>query len=167
MNERPLPDEGRISDKLPEAVASPPPNTRTAVAPAAGPPSRPVSMPGPEDWPIPFKFTRGGLLTVGAAFLLSLCLFCYGARSVMSMVMPIPGSEPAKPIVENSSPFLAFLAGGSFLGGALGAVIGKASLDDKGVAPFMGAFVGALAGPLIVLIHLLAFAVFFGGAISV
>jgi hypothetical protein len=167
MNERPLPDDGRISDELSEAIAPLFPNPRTAIASAAGRPSLLVAMPGREERPLPFRFTRNSLLFVGAAFLISLCLFWYGTGSVIAMANPIPGAEAPKPLVQNSTPFFAVLAGGSLLGAALGAVVGKACLDDKGIAHITGAFVGALVGPLVVLILLVEFAFFFGGAISV
>ncbi len=165
MKKRALPEEGRITDKLPEAVAPLLPDTRTAIAPAADRPSLPVAMPEVEERPLPFGFTRRSLLVVGGAFFISLCLFGYGAGTVLAKLNPIPGAE--KIVDKGCLHFLAVLAGGSFMGGALGAVIGKASLDDKGVAPIMGAFVGALAGPLIVLILLLEFAFFFGAWTSV
>ena len=150
MNEHPLRDEGRICGELPKAIASPPPDTRTAVAPTADRLSLPVAMPGAEEPPLPFRFTQNSLLAVGAAFLISLCLFGYGAGTVIAGGGPIPGSAP----IVGCSHVFALLAAGSFMGGALGAVIGKASLDDKGLAHILGAIVGVLAGPLIVLIHL-------------
>ena len=165
MNERPLPGRRRNPDDLAEAIAPLPPNTRTAIAPAAGRPSLPVAMPAPEKWPLRYEITRGGLRAVGAAFLISLCLFGYGAGNVMAVLNPIPGSEPI--VDKGCLHLLAVLAGGSFMGGALGAAIGQVFRDEKGGAALMGAFVGALAGPLIVLILLLGFAFFFGGGMSV
>jgi hypothetical protein len=165
MNERPLPDEDRITDKLPGAIAPLQHDTRTAIAPAAGRPSLPVATPGSEEWPLPYEITWGGLRAVGAAFLISLCLFGYGAGTVMAVLRPIPGAEE---IVDRGClHFFAVLAGGSFLGGALGAAIGHVFRDHKGGAAAMGAFLGALAGPLIVLFLLLLFAIVFGGAMSV
>jgi hypothetical protein len=160
MNEPPLPDGRGYFDNLAEAVTPPYPKTRTAIAPATDRLRVPVAMPEQEELPLPYGFTRRSLLAVGAAFLISLCLFGYGAGIIIAIAMPKLGSEL---IVDGCSQFLAVLAGGSFLGGALGAAIGKASLDDKGVAHIMGAFVGALAGPLVVLILLLEFAVLCAG----
>jgi hypothetical protein len=163
MNERSLPDDGRICDEPPKAIGAPPPDTRTAVAPAAGRPSLPVAMPGPDGRPLPFGFTRGGLLAVGAAFLVSLCLFAYGIGPMLAVLNPKPGSET----ILGCSPVLAVFAGGSLMGGAVGTVIGQLFRDEKGGAAVMGAFVGTLAGPLIVAILLLAYGFVFGGGMSV
>jgi hypothetical protein len=165
MNERSLPEEGRITDKLPETIAPLPPNTRIAIAPAAGRPSLPVATPGREEWPLPYEITWGGLRAVGAAFLISLCLFGYGAGNVMAVLNPIPGSEPMADL--GCLHVLAVLAGGPLMGGALGAAIGHVFRDEKGGAALMGAFIGALAGPPIVLFLLLAYGFVFGGGMSV
>ena len=95
---------------------------------------------------LPYEITRSGWLAVGAAFIISLCLFWYAAENgnVMAMATGEPGC----------STLLAVFPGGSFMGGALGAVIGQVFRDEKGGAASMGAFVGALARPLIVLILL-------------
>ena len=60
--------------------------------------------------------------------------------------------EPGGPI--SSSAIWAVLAGASFMGGALGAAIGQIFRDEKGGAASMGAFVGAMIGPPILLILL-------------
>src|SRR5258708_9312734 len=88
------------------------------------------------------------------AFIISRCLFCYGAESVEAMVMRAMAIELPESIANSSSRFWAILAGASFMGGAFGAAIGQVFRDEKGGAASMGAFVGALAGPLIVLILL-------------
>jgi hypothetical protein len=165
MNERPLPDDGRITDEPPKAIGASPPDTRTAVAPAAGRPRLLVAMPGLDGRRLPFGFTRGGLLAVGAAFLVSLCLFGYGTGTMLAVLNPIPGSDPIG--AKGCSYLLAVLAGGSFMGGALGAAIGHLFRDEKGGAALMGAFIGALAGPPIVLFLLLAYGFVFGGGMSV
>ena len=98
---------------------------------------------------LPCEITRAGWLAVGTAFIISLCLFWYAAEDPYVMAMTI--GEPV------CSTLLAVFPGGSLMGAALGAVIGRAFRDEKGGAALMGGFVGVLAGPLVVVILLMEF----------
>jgi hypothetical protein len=110
-------------------------------------------MAGSEKKRIPHQISPGGLLAVSTAFIISLCLFWYGAESVAHMVKVVVAIE-SPPIAASCSRFCAILAGASIMGGALGALIGRLFQVDRGGAASMGAFVGALAGPLYALILL-------------
>jgi hypothetical protein len=103
---------------------------------------------------LPYEITRSGLLAVSAAFLISLCLFWYGAGSIEAPLMRAMAIEVPKSIARTNSPFWAILAGASFMGGGVGAAIGHLFRDEKGGAAAMGAFVGALAGPPFILVFL-------------
>jgi hypothetical protein len=92
---------------------------------------------------LPYQISRGGFLAVTTAFTISLCLLGYGGEAFLAAII---GPEPASP-----NGWWAFLAGASFMGGALGAVIGQVFRDERGGAASMGAFIGALGGPPIVL----------------
>jgi hypothetical protein len=167
MNERPLPDEWRNSDDLGEAIAPLLPEHKNThrfggVRPCA---LGATAVSGKER--LPYEITRGGLLAVGTAFIISLCLFWYGAESVAAPFMRAMAIEVPESIASSSSPFWAILAGASFMGGALGTAIGQVFRDERGGAALMGAFVGALAGPPIVLILLfellIVIGIWFGG----
>jgi hypothetical protein len=86
---------------------------------------------------LPYQVTRGGLRVVGAAFIMSLCLFWYSAERAEIPVMANPGN------------WLAGLAAASLMGGALGAAIGQIFRDEREGTASMGAFVGALGGPIV------------------
>lgn len=104
---------------------------------------------------LPYQVTRGGLLVVGTACILSLGLFWYGvegfeAPATRAMGIDVPVSR------TNSGSWWAIFAGASLLGGALGAAIGQVFRDEKGGIASMAAFIGALAGPPIVVLLFLA-----------
>jgi hypothetical protein len=101
----------------------------------------------------PYQLPHRGLLAT--AFFISLCLFGYGAESVAAPFMRAMAMEVPESIKRTSSPFWAILVGASLMGGALGAVIVQVFRDEDGGEASIGAFVGALAGPPIVLILLL------------
>jgi MFS family permease len=153
MNERPLPDEWHNSDDLGEAIAPLLPEHKNTHRFGGGRPRTLGAMAGSGKKRLPYEITQSGLLAVSTAFIISLCLFWYGAESVAAIVKQVMGIEPC-PIASSCPRFSAILAGASIMGGALGAVIGRLFQDDRGGAASMGAFVGALAGPLIALILL-------------
>ena len=108
---------------------------------------------------LPYQVTRRGLLAVTTAFIISLCLFgcgfgCFEAPAQRALAMGVPVSA------TSSGSWWAIFAGASFMGGALGAVIGQVFRDERGGAASMGAFVGALAGPPIMVIFFFAFLIF-------
>jgi hypothetical protein len=100
---------------------------------------------------LPYQITPIGLLAVSTSFVISLCLFWYGRESVEAPVMRLLAIEVPESMASSGS-WWDILAGASFMGGALGAAIGQVFRDERGGAASMGAFVGALAGPPIVLI---------------
>jgi hypothetical protein len=104
---------------------------------------------------LPYQITLRGFLAVTTAFTLSLCLFWYGAESLEASVLRAMAREVPNSMASSGN-WWALLAGASFMGGALGAAIGQVFRDEKGGAASMGAFVGALAGPPIVLILIAA-----------
>jgi hypothetical protein len=110
VNKRPQPEGRRNPDERSEAVTPLPRSTRTSITTAAGRPNLPVAMPEPEETPLPYGISRGGLLAVGTSFLISLCLVGYGAGTIMAVVMRVPVpmlSSGVAPI--GCSPFLAVL----------------------------------------------------------
>lgn len=106
---------------------------------------------------LPYQVTRRGLLAVTTAFTISLCLFWYGGEDFVGLV----AIETPPPLSPYS--WWAILAGASFMGGAFGATIGQVFRDERGGMASMGAFIGALAGPPIVLILLFALVLANGG----
>jgi hypothetical protein len=96
-------------------------------------------------------------MAAGAALLTSICLFWYGAETVEAtvMVMAMPGGGYLS--IGRPGSWWAIFAGASLLGGVLGAAIGQVFRDERGGAASMGAYVGALAGPAIVVILVFAF----------
>jgi hypothetical protein len=103
---------------------------------------------------LPYQITPGGLLAVITAFTVSLCLFCYGGECFVGPIKRTMAMEVPEPAGWGS--WWAIVVAASFMGGALGAAIGQVFRDERGGTASMGAFVGALAGPPIVLILFLA-----------
>jgi hypothetical protein len=106
---------------------------------------------------LPYQITRGGLIAFSMAVLISLGLFWYGAEAAGAFMQPPPMRAP-EPMARPGG-WWAIFAGASFLGGALGAAIGQVFRDERGGAASMGAFVGVLAGPPIVVILFIALVV--------
>jgi hypothetical protein len=103
---------------------------------------------------LPYEITRGGFIAFSAAVLISLGLFWYGAEVAEAFVQPPP--MRAQESMARPGGWWAIFAGASLLAGALGAAIGQVFRDERGGAASMGAFVGALAGPPIVVILFVA-----------
>jgi hypothetical protein len=160
MNDHPRPDHCRISDHLPEPSAPQFSEHKNSHLVGDGDPRASGVKPRLRNERLPYEITRSGLLAVGAAFLISLCLFWYGAGSIEATLMRMMAIEVPKSIARTNSPFWAILAGASFMGGGLGAAIGHLFRDEKGGAAAMGAFVGALAGPPLILILLFGLLLF-------
>jgi uncharacterized membrane protein len=80
---------------------------------------------------LPYQITLRGFVAVTTAFTIALCLFWYA---------------------ECFESWWAIFAAASFMGGALGAVIGQVFRDETGGAASMGAYLGALAGPLVLIL---------------
>ena len=99
---------------------------------------------------LPYQFTLRGFVAVTTALTIALCLFWYGGEDFVGPIRRLIRIE--YPVAINPFGWWACVAGASFLGGALGAVIGQVFRDERGGAASMGAYLGALAGPLIVLI---------------
>jgi hypothetical protein len=105
---------------------------------------------------LPFKTTPKGVVVVIVAFIVSLGLFWAAHESIMSVVFRTAAIEAGKPATNGD--IGCFLAGAACLGGAVGAVVGQWFREEKGGTAQMGAFIGTLAGPLVVTV--LFFAVF-------
>jgi hypothetical protein len=78
---------------------------------------------------LPFKTTPVGVAVVIVAFIASLGFFWAAAAY---------------------GDIGCFLAGGSYLGGAIGTIVGQWFRDERGGTAQMGAFIGTLAGPFVV-----------------
>jgi hypothetical protein len=95
---------------------------------------------------LPYQFTPAGFVAVATAFSFSLGLFWYAWADLISEN------------IVTSSVFLSFVVGASLMGASLGAAIGHIFRDDRGGTALMGAFIGAIVAPpllLVLLVHLM------------
>jgi hypothetical protein len=100
---------------------------------------------------LPFETTPTGVALVIVAFVASLGLFWAARESIMSVLMRGMALEYAqKPATYGD--IGCFLAGGACLGGAIGSVVGHWFRDEKGGQWHLGAFIGTLVGPLVVVV---------------
>jgi hypothetical protein len=104
---------------------------------------------------LPYQITPSGFVAVSTGFIISLCLFWYGAESIKAPVVRMLAIEVPESIASSGS-WWSLLAGASFIGGAFGAAIGQVFRDERGGTASMGAFVGALTGPPILITLFLA-----------
>jgi hypothetical protein len=104
--------------------------------------------------PLPYRITLFRFVPIITAFAISLCLFWYGRDGFAHPIRRALAMEVRGP--ERPGSWWAIFAGASCMGAVLGATIGRVFRDERGGAASMGAFVGALAGPPIVLILFVA-----------
>jgi hypothetical protein len=86
---------------------------------------------------LPYQVTLSGFVALSTGFIISLCLFWYGAE-VLKLRMRVLAVGPPEPIAISC--FWAVLDGASFMGAALGAAIGQVFRDERGGVASMGAF---------------------------
>jgi hypothetical protein len=94
---------------------------------------------------LPYRVTLGGILGVLVAIGLALALFRHAVMSVCY--------ADGFPIIN----LWAVFGGTALLGGAVGAPIGQIFRDERGGMALMGAFIGAVVAPLLLVLGFVAF----------